>query len=430
MWGSWFEFGIRRSAALACAAALALAGGAAGQTVQATRVASGLSFPLFVTAPAGDSRLFIVEKGGLIRVQQSPGATPTTFLDLTTSINASGERGLLGLAFDPNYATNGRFYVDYIDGTTFNTRVVRYTVPNPTANTAAGAVVDSIITVNQPAGRTNHKAGWIGFRPGDAANLYVAVGDGGSSNDPDQFAQNINSNLGKMLRLDVSGNGAGYAIPAGNPFAGATPGNDEIWAYGLRNPFRNSFDRANGNFYIADVGQSTREEVNVEETSIAGRNYGWRALEGSGDNPGVADAAPANAVGPVFDYRHGNNADIFSPAGVSGSITGGYVYRGDAMPGLAGTYFFGDFVSGKLGSFVYDPATDSVSNITDRTAQLDPGAANFGTNAISSFGEDGFGELYIVDIKGEVFKIVPEPGGVLALSIAGLCALRRPRPRR
>ena len=420
--------GVPYSAALACAAVLALAGDATGQTVQATRVASGLSSPLYVTAPAGDSRLFIVEKGGLIRVQQSPGATPTTFLDLTTSINASGERGLLGLAFDPNYATNGRFYVDYIDAVSLNTRVVRYTVPNPaTANTAAGAVVDSIITVNQPAGRSNHKAGWIGFRPGEAGNLYVAVGDGGSSNDPDQFAQNINSNLGKMLRLDVSGNGVGYAIPAGNPFAGATPGNDEIWAYGLRNPFRNSFDRANGNFYIADVGQSTREEVNVEETSIAGRNYGWRAREGSGDNPGVADAAPPNAVDPVFDYRHGNNADIFSPAGVSGSITGGYVYRGNAMPGLAGTYFFGDFVSGKLGSFIYDPATDSVSNIIDRTGQLDPGSANFGGGAISSFGEDGFGELYIVDINGEVFKIVPEPGGVLALSLAGLCALRRRR---
>jgi len=427
MWGSAFQSSIRCSAVLAGAATLALAGDAAGQTVQATRVASGLNSPLFVTAPAGDTRLFIVEKGGLIRVQQSPGATPTTFLDLTTSINAAGERGLLGLAFDPNYATNGRFYVDYIDGTTLNTRVVRYTVPNPaTANTAAGAVVDSIITVNQPAGRSNHKAGWIGFRPGDAGNLYVAVGDGGSSNDPDQFAQNIDSNLGKMLRLNVSGNGAGYTIPAGNPFVDA-PGNDEIWAYGLRNPFRNSFDRANGNFYIADVGQSTREEVNVEETSIAGRNYGWRAREGSGDNPGVADAAPANAVNPVFDYRHGNNTDIFSPVGVSGSITGGYVYRGNAMPGLGGTYFFADFVSGKLGSFLYNPDTDSVSNIIDRTAQLDPASANFGPNAISSFGEDGAGELYIVDINGEVFKIIPEPGSVLALSIAGLCALRRRR---
>jgi glucose/arabinose dehydrogenase len=406
---------------------------AAAQNLSLQPVASGLSQPLFVTAPAGDSRLFIVEKGGIIKVQSAPGATPTNFLNLGSAglnlINTSGERGLLGMAFDPDYATNGRFYVDYIDRVTFDTKVARYTVSaNPNVANTTGTVVltvDQTVTVSgSPNEFTNHKAGWIGFRPGEAAtNLYVATGDGGNSDDPGLNAQNLNSNRGKNLRIDVSG--AGAAAPAaGNPFIGATPGNDEIWAYGLRNPFRNSFDRDTAHFYIGDVGQGTREEVDIEEApGTGGRNYGWRPLEGSGDNPGVGDAAPGNATGPVFDYLHGGST--FSPAGQSGSITGGYVYRGRALPAIDGTYFFADFVTGKIGSFIYDPATNALvpGSVTDRTPQLDPTGTLFGANAISSFGEDGLGELYFVDINGEVFKLVPEPGA--ATTTLALGAMRR-----
>jgi glucose/arabinose dehydrogenase len=413
---------------------------AAAQTANLSvqRVASGLSQPLFVTAPAGDSRLFIVEKTGAIKVQSAPGATPTTFLNLATAgpggtslINTTGERGLLGMAFDPNYATNGRFYVNYVETGTLDTKVARYTVSaNPNVANTTGTVVltvDQTVTVSgSPNEFTNHKAGWIGFRPGEAANnLYVATGDGGSGNDPGNVAQNTSNNLGKILRIDVSGTGA--ATPAaGNPFIGVA-GNDEIWAYGLRNPFRNSFDRTTGHFYIGDVGQDTREEVDVEEApGTGGRNYGWRPLEGSGDNPGVGDAPPAGAIGPVFDYARGTT---FSP-GIHGSITGGYVYRGSALPAINGTYFFADYISGKIGSFFYDPATDQVipSSITDRTLQLDPTGANFGPNTISSFGEDGFGELYLVDIGGEVYKLIPEPGSATAtLALFAICAIRRRR---
>jgi glucose/arabinose dehydrogenase len=420
---------------------------AAGQTanlsLQPVATGVGLNQPLFVTAPAGDSRLFIVEKGGIIKVQSAPGATPTNFLNLGSTglnlINAGGERGLLGMAFDPNYATNGRFYVNYIDRVSLDTVVARYTVSaNPNiANTTGTTVLtvnQTVIVSGNPNEFTNHKAGWIGFRPGDSTNLYVATGDGGSSNDPGNVAQNINNNLGKILRINVSG--AGAATPAtGNPFIGVA-GNDEIWAYGLRNPFRNSFDRGDdagngrGDFYIGDVGQGTREEVNVEEstgvgTGTGGRNYGWRAREGTGDNPGVGDAEPAGDVDPIFDYARNTT---FSPSG-NASITGGYVYRGNALPHIDGTYFFADFVHGKIGSFIYDPNRAQLdASVVDRTPQLDPNGTLFGANSISSFGEDGFGELYIVDINGEVYKLIPEPGSATtALALTALCAMRRRR---
>lgn len=390
------------------------------QPLSLQQTAAGFNQPLFVTAPQGDARLFVVEKGGTIRVVQGGSTLATPFLDMSASVSTAGEGGLLGMAFDPNYASNGRVYVNYIDAATSNTVVARYTVSGD-SNALNPASAETILTVAQPPGLSNHKGGWIGFRPGDAANLYIATGDGGGGDDPSNRAQNLTDNLGKILRVDVSGTGPGYAIPADNPFAGAVAGNDEIWAYGVRNPFRNSFDRQTGDFYIADVGQGTREEVNFESAATpGGRNYGWRPLEGSGDNPGVGDPAPPGATDPIHDYTHAGQAQG------TASITGGYVYRGDAIPELDGTYFYGDFVNGTIFSFDYDGTT--LTNLTDRSAELNT-AALLGTFSISSFGEDGFGELYVVDIDGSIYKLVPEPTAPL-LSCLGIAALISSRRRR
>ncbi|RZJ02990.1 MAG: cadherin, partial [Rubrivivax sp.] len=229
--------------------ALALAG--ATNALGYTKISTDGAYdtPLFLTAPVGDSRLFVVEKGGVIKVQQ--GGAVSEWLNLSGQVDTAGERGLLGLAFDPGFSSNGRFYVDYIDATTKNTVVASYTanslgVVDPTS-------ARTILTVAQPAGVSNHKAGWIGFSVADPGQLYIATGDGGGGNDPSNNAQNINSNLGKLLRV-TPGTDGGYTVPANNPFVG-TAGNDEIWAIGLRNPFRNSFDRQTGDLWIGDVGQ-------------------------------------------------------------------------------------------------------------------------------------------------------------------------------
>jgi glucose/arabinose dehydrogenase len=239
--------------------ALAVLAGMPALALQSVLVGSGYNQPLMVTAPVGDSRLFVIEKAGRIRVQQ--GTTVSTYLDLSSQVDSVGERGLLGMAFDPDFASNGRFYVNYIDNTTKNTVVASYTASSATAATADPSSGRVVISVAQPAGLDNHKAGWIGFSVTDPGRLYIATGDGGGGNDPNNRAQNLNDNLGKILRI-VPLPGGGYSVPADNPFAGAVPGNDEIWAYGLRNPFRNSFDRQTGNLWIGDVGQSAREEIN------------------------------------------------------------------------------------------------------------------------------------------------------------------------
>jgi glucose/arabinose dehydrogenase len=394
------------SALLTLVFATGLGAPAAFAQLQTRIVASGLDHPLFATSPAGDSRLFIVEQGGLIKILQNGTVQPTPFLDLSGSVNTEGERGLLGMAFDPNFASNRRFYVDYIDKTSLNTVVATYQVSATQPNVADVASRQTVLTVQQPE-FNNHKAGWLGFRPGESRNLYIATGDGGFHDDPGNRAQNLSSNLGKILRVDVSSDRLpndptqyGYAIPDGN----VTGGNPEIYAYGLRNPFRDSFDRENGTFYIGDVGQNAREEIDI---GAAGANYGWRRFEGTlvnfPNDPQIPNHTP-----PIFEYNH--TAD-------GGSVIGGYVYRGSEIPGLEGTYFFADFVNDKVMSFRFTGS--GITDLTDRTAELLSPTGISGN--ISSFGEDASGNLYLVSLNGQVGRImlIPEPASY-AMMLAGI----------
>jgi len=360
------------------------------------RVASGLSLPLFVTASPGDTtRLFIVEQRegdakGRIKILKNGSVLPIPFL-ITSTLATGNEQGLLGLAFAPDYATSGRFYVNYTDST-WATRIVRFTVSgDPDVANPTGQIILSI-----PQPYNNHNGGWMGFGPD--GYLYVAQGDGGSGGDPEDRAQAIDSLLGKVLRLDVSG--SSYTSPPTNPFFGATPGRDEIWAFGLRNPWRPSFDRETGDLVIADVGQSAFEEVNAP-TKAAGVNYGWRCFEGntpfssSNSTPCTSCSQPGCTVFPAYVYDH-----MLGRC----SITGGYVYRGCAIPDLRGTYFFADYCGKQIYTGHFQGGI--LADFRERTADLAPSGSTIGN--ITSFGEDAKGELYIVDQQGQVFKVVPK----------------------
>lgn len=394
---------MRNSLVLCGLVALTTAGSALAQKVplDTVRVASGLQQPLFVTAPPGDTtRVFIVERGGDIEILKNGAINATPFLDITSLITQGNqEQGLLGLAFDPNYASNGFFYVNYTRAGDGATMVVRYTVSaNPDlANSGSAATI--LGPIAQP--QVNHNGGCLQF--GADGYLYVGMGDGGNSNDTGTGhtagignAQDGTKLLGKMLRLDV--NNPPTYVPATNPFVSDPNVADEIWAFGVRNPWRFSFDRATGDMYIGDVGQGAREEVSFEPAGFpGGANYGWRCMEGFNCTglTGCTCNAP-NLTLPIRDYGH--------TAG-NCSVTGGYVYRGNVLCGFQGTYFYADYCSAKIWSFKYTGG--SVIEFTDRTAELAPGGGQSITS-ISSFGEDANGELYICDLSGgEVFKIIP-----------------------
>jgi glucose/arabinose dehydrogenase len=373
--------------------------------ISTKRIVSGLSRPLYVTAPPGDTdRLFIVEQHtGRIRILNlNTGLINSTpFLDID-GLATANEQGLLGMVFDPNYGTNGFFYVNFTE-TNRTTNIRRYQVSAGDPDIADPGSGTVIITYSQPF--SNHNGGWLGFGPDGF--LYISTGDGGSGNDPGNRAQDItDQKLGKILRIDVDGDDfpgdetRNYAIPNSNPFVGKT-GDDDIWAYGLRNPWRASFDRLTGDFYIADVGQGQREEINFQfASSTGGENYGWRVMEGTRCNfPN--DTLPCNDPSftpPIHEYSH-----VPVPDG-GFSITGGYVYRGPIKE-LQGVYFFADYVSNQIWSFRFDGTNKT--DFTNRTTQLSPDVGSIGS--ISSFGEDAAGNLYIVDLGGEVFKIVCEP---------------------
>jgi glucose/arabinose dehydrogenase len=344
-------------------------------SIAATRVASGLHSPLFITAAPGDtSRLFIVEQTGAIKILDlnTGQVLATPFLNVT--VDSSGERGLLGLAFDPNYATNGLFYIyRTVPGATAHNEVDRYHVSaNP--NVADAASGTPIISLGNLSAATNHNAGWIGFGPDN--DLYIATGE--NANAPN--SQTLSNLLGKILRIDVH-SGTPYTIPADNPFVGVAGARGEIFALGLRNPFRDSFDRATGDFFVADVGQNTIEEVN---RGISGANYGWPSAEGPSSNPAFTN--------PIFSYDHT----------VGQAIIGGYVYRGTSE-GLQGQYFYADEVAGKVFTLRFN---GSAWVSTERTSQI---TANAGAiNNPTSFGEDAVGNLYLADFDGDIFKLTPQ----------------------
>lgn len=412
--------------AAALVAAPLVAASPAAAALGVRTVASGLNAPIFVTQPANDPRLFVLERGGTIRTVQNGVSSAYATIP---GVSTLGEGGLLGLAFAPDFATSGNLYVHYTAANTSNgldTVIGRVTAGSPSAASLGTVTPQTILRFATPF--TNHKGGWIGFKPGDAAgrNLYVPTGDGGDANDPGNRSQTLSTLFGKVLRLDVLGPDAfpadvnqNYAIPTDNFFAADGNANTrgEIIAYGLRNPFRDSFDRANGNLLIGDVGQGAREEVDLLPSSTQGQNFGWRLREGNIQTPGVGGAAPADYVGPIYDYVHSGEA-------ISGaSITGGYVYRGERLgAAYEGKYLFGDFVAKRF--FMLDPyAADVEASAVDITSQLFP--AGFGGNLVS-FGEDSAGELYVVDLNGTVYQIVPEPTMLLA-GTAAVALLRRRR---
>jgi len=370
-------------------------GGAAAIVVSAVPalqlVASGLSSPLYLTQPPGDtSRLFVVEQPGRIRVISGGAVLATPFLDLRSVVGYdAGERGLLSMAFHPNYAHNGQFFVDYTDPSG-NVQVARYTVsPDPGVGDPASGQI--ILSVNHQA-FANHNGGLLQFGPD--GYLYVGLGDGGGAGDPLHNGQDSTTLLGTILRIDVN-RGLPYSVPASNPFVGR-PAAPEIWAYGLRNPWRFSFDRLTGDLYIADVGQDSWEEVDVQlAASSGGQNYGWNIMEGAHCFTPLTGCTSAGLVLPTFEYSHGvNDAN-------GCSIIGGYVYRGKRLPALVGRYFFGDLCGGWIKSFRLQGGAGV--DLTDYTPQL--GTVPW----ITSFGEDSQGELYVIGQGGNVYRIAPHP---------------------
>lgn len=348
------------------------------QSINLVEFATGLTSPVEITN-ANDNRLFVVQQNGIIKIIQPDGTiNPTNFLNISSKILFNGERGLLGLAFHPQYSTNGYFFV-YYNNTAGNVVLARYSV-NSTNPDVADPNSEKIL-LNIPKPFANHNGGSIHFAPD--GKLWVITGDGGSAGDPNNNAQNKNSLLGKMLRLDVDATGP-YNIPPDNPFVGNTiDGADEVWAYGLRNAWKFSFDLTTGNAMIADVGQGAIEEINKMPITQAGINYGWRCYEGNTAYNTTGCPAQSTMTFPVAVYDH---------SGGKCSITGGYVYRGTQYPSLQGKYFFADYCSNQIGILNTD------NSITWTSA--------YSGNGFSSFGQDSQKELYVAGVEsGKIYKI-------------------------
>ena len=343
-------------------------------------VAQGLDSPVSI-AHAGDTRLFITLQDGMVVIWDGTRILPEPFLDIRNLVLSGGERGLLSIAFHPRYAQNGLFYVNYtnLQG---HTVVARYSVQPQNPNRANTNSALTILTINQPF--ANHNGGQLQFGPD--GYLYIGMGDGGSGGDPGNRAQNLLDLLGKMLRIDVD-SASPYAIPPANPYALVDNARGEIWASGLRNPWRFSFDRTTGDLWIADVGQGQWEEIDFQPaTSIGGENYGWRRMEGSHCFNPPSGCNTGNLVLPVIEYDHS----------VGCSVTGGYVYRGTRNPRLIGQYIYGDYCSGRI----WAGARNANGTVTSRVI-FDA------TFNISTFGEDAAGEMYVGGhSNGVLYRIV------------------------
>ena len=352
-----------------------------GSGLSTEQVVTGLSAPLFLTH-AGDSRLFIVEQRGRIRIVENGQLLDTPFLDISNIVLDEGERGLLSMAFHPNYSNNGFLYVYHTDQGG-DSRVALYSGSGNTADPNSGL---TIMTIGQPF--SNHNGGLLTF--GADGMLYVALGDGGSGGDPMGNGQDTTTLLGSILRIDVDNQDVGlnYGIPSDNPFFGSGTARGEIWAYGLRNPWRFAFDDTDGRLYVADVGQSSFEEVSVVNAAVGGLNFGWNVMEGRSCF-NAANCDQGGLVLPVLQYDN---------VGSNCSITGGYVYRGSELSSLQGHYFYSDFCGGFLRSFRYNNGA---------TADEQDWALNVG--AVTSFGQDSAGELYMIVAAGAVLKIVASP---------------------
>ncbi len=346
-------------------------------------VADGFEQPLFVTgAGDGSGRLFVVEKAGRIWIMRDGKRSKTPFLDISRNVSTNSERGLLGLAFSQSFAEDKLFYINYTDkdGTT---TVSRFFAEGDAADVASEQV---LLKIKQPY--ANHNGGMIAFGPD--GNLYIGMGDGGSGGDPEGNGQNLGVLLGKMLRIDVARDNSAtrdteYGIPPDNPFANKQGASREIWAYGLRNPWRFSFDRTTGDLWIGDVGQSAREEIDFQAAdSRGGENYGWNAYEGTHVYPPKSKARKGEFVQPIVEYDRGAGQ----------SVTGGYVYRGSAQSALTGTYFYADYSSGRVWGLRRTGDGAETRELADTKMN------------VVSFGEDDGGELYLVDFAGAIYRVV------------------------
>ncbi len=366
-----------------------------GQTVILEPVVSGLTNPVDI-ANVGDARLFIAQRAGLIRILQPNGVLdPVPFLNLTDRVlSTSNEQGLLGLTFDPNYASNGFLYVNYVAGTgNGTTRISRFTVtPDPEVASPTSEVI--LFSLAQPA--TNHNGGDLEFGPD--GNLWFALGDGGGTGDPNNLAQNMTTPLGKMIRINVSG-GPPYTIPANNPFANADPADTlrSIWANGLRNPYRFSFDRLTGDVWIGDVGQGAQEEVDFVPAGVNnGPNFGWRCYEGTAAYNTTGCQPMANYVQPIYQHLHSDG---------SCSLIGGFVYRGGSYPSLYGKYIYTDYCHGRIHAL----QPNGLGGWTPSTLMA---SGSFG---LSGFGEDASGGLYVCNTSTGVISRIIDPAAVVRL---------------